>query len=140
MSKAKPPQIKINKSGQIFAMIKNGNIYRLNANVNPAESKSVAARIKDAGAINLKHWTKCEPRPAKQESEPALRDQYLAIWQERVEAAYVACNTSKLRGMVKRKEAKLKALSADNGLRQIIQQELEIAQSWLDAALSAEAS
>ena len=154
MSKAKPTSIKTNKAGQIFAKIKNGNIYRLNANVNPAESASVVARIKDAGAINLKHWTKVEtnknilqlatadrkPQPAKQESQPALRNQYLAVWEKRCSDAYDRLNTKKLEGMVARKEAKLDNLKGDpKGLRQIIQQELDIALEYLRDAYEQQA-
>lgn len=150
MSQAKPIQLKTNKSGQIFAKIKNGNIYQLNHKTSPEQAKAVILRIKDAGKISLKHWTRVEKRaaqtvPAEQGQGPALRDQYLAVWQERVEAAYVACNTSKLRGMVARKQKKLAALTASDcpraqDLIYIVSRELEIAQSWLNAALSGEAA
>lgn len=160
MSQAKPVQLKTNNSGQIFAKIKNGNIYQLKVRTTPEQAKGVISRIEDAGKINLKHWWKVDlegrpapadwgPRtqtvPTDEGQGPALRDQYLAVWEERVAAAYVACNTSKLRGMVARKQKKLAFLTASDcpkaqDLIYIVSRELEIAQGWLNAALSAEAS
>lgn len=128
MSKAKPTQIKINKSGQIFAKIKNGNIYRLNANVNPAQSEAVAQRIKDAGAIHLKHWTKCEPRPANHgsmiqthawlsEDRPRVSamQNYFQVFEKRAREAAAAGNMHKLKGMWHRKVRKAEALSKQIG-------------------------
>jgi hypothetical protein len=141
MSQAKPIQLKTNTSGQIFAKIKNGNIYRLNHK--PEQAANVIARIEQAGKINLKHWTRVEKReaqtvPTEQGQGPALRDQYLAVWEERCQAAYVARNISKLRGMVARKQKKLAALTASDcpkaqDLIFVVSREYEIAQGWLQA-------
>lgn len=146
MSQAKPIQLKTNTSGQIFAKIKNGNIYRLNHK--PQNAASVIARIEQAGKIQLKHWTRVEKPevrtvPTEQGQGPALRDQYLAVWEERCQAAYVARNISKLRGMVARKQKKLAALTASDcpkaqDLIFVVSREYEIAQGWLQATQSME--
>ena len=150
MSQAKPIQLKTNNAGRIFAKIKNGNIYRLNAIVAPDRAAAVISRIEDAGKIQLKHWTRCDvdqPRAldASRDEGSAPRDEYLAVWEKRCQEAYVARNTSKLRGMIARKQKKLAALTAsdclkDQDLIYIVSREQEIAQGWLQAALSMEAA
>lgn len=135
MSQAIPVMVAPAKSGAptIFAKIKNGNVYTLNAKVHPKAMAGLIAKIKSAGKINLKHWTKYEPRPAKQEPRSeAYRLQYLKVWEDRCREAYERDNNKKLEGMVARKEAKLKTLNGDaNGLRQIIEKEYEIALEYL---------
>lgn len=143
MSQAKPIQLKTNKAGRIFAKIKNGNIYRLNAIVAPDRAASVISRIEDAGKINLKHWTRCnvdqphlQEQDASREGGSAPRDEYFAVWEKRCREAHDALNTYKLSGMVARKEKKLAALTAsdcpkDQDLIYIVSRELEIAQEWL---------
>ena len=114
MSQAKPVSIKSNKSGQVFAKIKNGNIYRLNANTTPEQATAVISRIKDAGKISLKHWTrveKHEPLPVTQCSEPTLVEQYNAVWNKRVDSAAAEGNVDKLKAMYNRKKSKLILLS-----------------------------
>ena len=142
MSQAKPIQLKTNKSGRIFAKIKNGNIYRLNAIVAPDRAASVISRIEDAGKISLKHWTivdqsiRTQTVPTEPGQGPAPRDQYLEVWVKRCREAFDALNTYKLSGMVKRKEKKLASLTASDcpraqDLIYIVSRELEIAQEWL---------
>lgn len=138
MSQAKPIQLKTNKSGQIFAKIKNGNLYRLNHK--PQNAASVIARIEQAGKINLKHWTKVDRTvctvPTEPGQGPAPRDQYLAVWDKRCQEAFATLNTYKLSGMVARKKKKLAALTASDcpqaqDLIYIVSRELETAQDWL---------
>lgn len=60
MSRAIPTHVrKGRKSSSIYARIKNGNIYKLNAPVKPKQVAGVIAQIKQAGQIQLKYWTKC---------------------------------------------------------------------------------
>ena len=60
MSQAIPTLVRRGKkSTAIYAKIKNGNVYRLTANVPATGIKPTIAKIKQAGRINLKHWTKC---------------------------------------------------------------------------------
>lgn len=140
MSQAKPVQLKTNKSGQILAKIKNGNIYRLNHK--PQNAASVIARIEQAGKINLKHWSlvdqtiRTQTVPTEQGQGPAPRDQYLEVWEQRCREAHDALNTYKLSGMVARKTKKLEALTASDCPRAqdlifVVSRELEIAQYYL---------
>ena len=119
MSQAKPVQLKTNTSGQIFAKIKNGNLYQLNHKTTPEQAPKVISRIEKAGKINLKHWSRAEkrePLPADQSllSEDNIRplQKYNQIWNERCAQAARDGNQDKLQSMIQRKKAKLKALNA----------------------------
>lgn len=60
MSQAIPTLVrKGKKTDAIYALIKNGNVYRLNAHVDPRHIKRVIEEIEIAERIQLKHWTKC---------------------------------------------------------------------------------
>ena len=74
--------------------------------------------------------------PTDQEQGPALRDQYLAVWEKRCREAYDNLNIAKLAGMVNRKQKKLAALTASDcpkaqDMIYIVSREQEIAQEWL---------
>lgn len=59
MSRAIPTIVRKGKtanSTSIYAQIKNGNIYKLKANVAADAISSVIAKIEQAGMIQLKHW------------------------------------------------------------------------------------
>jgi len=61
MSQATPMFVRKGKNtSAIYAKIKNGNVYKLNAPIAPEQVNRVIAQIKAAGRIQLKHWTKCE--------------------------------------------------------------------------------
>lgn len=60
MSQAVPTFVrKGRKTSAIYAKIKNGNVYRLNAPVAPEQVNQAIAKIKESGCIQLKYWTKC---------------------------------------------------------------------------------
>ena len=60
MSHAIPTLVrKGKKTDAIYALIKNGNVYRLNARVNPTNINQAIDKILTSGRIRLKHWTKC---------------------------------------------------------------------------------
>lgn len=60
MSQAIPTLVrKGKKTDAIYARIKNGNVYRLNASVSPMHVNRIIEEIIIAERIQLKHWTKC---------------------------------------------------------------------------------
>lgn len=59
MSRAIPMFVRKGKNTpSIYAQIRNGNVYKLNAPVSDAHVAKAIDKIKAAGWINLKHWTK----------------------------------------------------------------------------------
>jgi len=59
MSQAIPKYVRTGKNSTgIYALIKNGNVYKLKAHVDTASIPAVIAKIKAAKVINIKHWIK----------------------------------------------------------------------------------
>jgi len=61
-------------ANRLYARIKNGNIYRLNAPILIEHNarKDIVEQINAARKINLKHWTQVSKRPR------LTRDEYIA--------------------------------------------------------------
>jgi len=70
-----------NGSPTLFVESKSGNVYKLNASVPADRAPTIIAKIKAAGVINIKLWTKVrEGRYVKPEPRPRLtRDKYIAL-------------------------------------------------------------
>ena len=152
MSQAIPTLIRTGKnSNAIYAKIKNGNVYKLNANVPAAGVKPTIAKIKQAGRINLKHWTKCEPRPAHKPARAWLSGDrprttglqaFYQDFKQRATAAASKGDKQKLSRMWANKAKKAEALSTQIGINgenaelfQMVQMERDFAASLLKEAV-----